>query len=85
MLLACVMLAVLQDFKSEKQVKNHEASKAHKKKLSELDATLLKEALADRLSSIGEGNGSEVHLMVCIVNNHNDLYSSEQCTAYTAM
>jgi hypothetical protein len=78
-MLRLLMLAVLQDFKSEKQVKNHEASKAHKKKLSELDATLLKEALADRLSSIGEGNGSEVHLMLCIVGSHNGLCGSVQC------
>jgi hypothetical protein len=66
MLHVLLCLHALQDFKSEKQVKNHEASKAHKKKLSELDATLLKEALADRLSSIGEGNGSEVSHLVCI-------------------
>lgn len=36
-----------KDFKSEKQMANHEGSKAHKKKLQELEATMLAEALAE--------------------------------------
>ncbi|CAM9198886.1 unnamed protein product, partial [Ectocarpus sp. 8 AP-2014] len=50
-----------KDFKSKGQMTNHETSKAHKKKLKELDAEMLREAMAKtagRKGMEGEGHGN---------------------------